>query len=145
MASIQSIIIRREKKQEPVRVTEVQITSSGVEGDHSERRKSARQVTLIGGNHLATVAANTGFQGDVHLASRRNILIDELPDGDLSGKVIQLGDEVILEIIKYCTPCFRMDENFGEGAIRAFDERAGWIAKVIREGRVAVGDKFEVR
>ncbi len=145
MASVQSIIIRHEKKQDPVRVMEVQITSSGVEGDHSERRKSARQVTLIGGNHLSTVAAHTGFQGDAHLASRRNILIDELPDGDLSGKVIQLGDEVILEIIKYCTPCFRMEENFGDGAIKAFGYRAGWIAKVIREGRVAVGNKFLVR
>ncbi len=126
-------------------MTEVQITKSGVAGDHSERRKSARQVTLIGGNHLATVAAIVDFQGDAHLASRRNILIDELPDGDMKGKMVSLGDEVILEIIGYCTPCFRMEENFGQGAIEALNEKAGWIAKVLQEGPVVVGDKFEVR
>ncbi|MDQ3017601.1 MAG: MOSC domain-containing protein [Bacteroidota bacterium] len=144
MASVRSIIIRPAKKADPLHVTEVRITVKGIDGDHSERRGSARQVTLIGFNHLATVSDLVGFQGNAHVACRRNIMIDSLPDGDLKGKRICLGDEVILEIIKYCTPCFRMDENFGEGAIQAFDEKAGWIAKVIQEGMVAIGDKFEI-
>lgn len=123
-------------------VQRVLITSDGVDGDHSERRKSKRQVTLIGKNHLAEMAAIVGFQGDVHLASRRNIMIEQLPDGDLKGKTFKLGDKVVLEIISYCTPCERMNENFGEGAIEALDGRAGWIAKVITEGKIEVGDPF---
>ena len=37
-----------------------------------------------------------------------------------------------------------MNENFGDGAVEAFDEKAGWGAAVIREGHIRVGDEFRV-
>ena len=145
MASIQSIVIRPERKAPPVKVTHAEITVAGIKGDHYAKEEGLRQVTLIAEDDLATVATTVGFQGDAHLACRRNILIDTLPDVDLKGKIVGLGDEVLLEITGYCNPCFRMEENFGTGAINAFSKKAGWVARVIKNGSISVGDIFFVK
>ena len=142
MSSVKSILIRPERKAEPLQVTQITITPQGIEGDYYHKEDGKRQVTLIAAEGLAEMAAIVGFQGDAHLACRRNILIESLPEGDLKGKMIGLGDKVLLEITGYCHPCFRMDENFGEGAIAAFDKRAGWTARVIEGGHVGIGDPF---
>ena len=142
MASVQSIIIRPERKAPPVRVEHAEITNLGIKGDHYAKEDGMRQVTLIASDDLAEVAATVGFQGDAHIASRRNIMVDSLPDENLKGKIIGIGDHVLLEITGYCTPCFRMEENFGNGAIDAFSKRAGWVARVIESGSISVGDKF---
>ena len=144
MGSVQSIVIRPIKRGEPTRITEANIFIGGIEGDHFFKPESGRQVTLVAANDLATVSAVVRFQGDAHIACRRNICVDELPAGDLVGKRISLGEEVELEITCYCHPCKRMNENFGDGAVVAFDEKAGWGAAVIREGRIRVGDAFRV-
>lgn len=145
MPSIQSIIIRPERGETPLRVSDAKITNEGIKGDHYAKEDGKRQVTLIASDDLNEVAAAVGFQGDVHLASRRNIMVDSLPDEDLKGKFVGLGDDVILEITGYCNPCFRMDENFGEGAISAFEKKAGWVARVIECGSISVGDKFSIK
>ena len=144
MGIVTSIIVRPEKKGAPKHLTIAHIHSTGVEGDHAIRPESRRPVTLIAADDLATVAANVGFQGDAHGACRRNICVDTFPTDDMKGKRVALGDEVILEITGYCTPCQRMDDNFGPGAILALQKKAGWIAIVIEEGDVRVGDTFRV-
>ena len=145
MPSIQSIIIRPQRRETPLYVNDAEITNEGIKGDHYAKDDGKRQVTLIASDDLAAVAETVGFQGDPHLASRRNIMVDSLPDEDLKGKLIGLGDEVILEVTGYCNPCFRMDENFGEGAISAFEKKAGWVARVIECGSISVGDKFFIK
>jgi MOSC domain-containing protein YiiM len=37
-----------------------------------------------------------------------------------------------------------MDENFGEGGVKALDMKAGWGAIVLREGKIRVGDAYRV-
>ena len=145
MPSIQSIIIRPERKAPAVHVGKADITSHGLQGDHYDKPDGNRQVTLIAKDGLAKVAAAIGFEGDTHLASRRNIMIDSLPEEDFKGRKVQLGDQVVLEITGYCSPCTRMDENFGDGAIQAFDKKGGWTARVIESGSVSVGDPFFLR
>ena len=140
MATIQSIIIRPERRVPPVKVNEALILDSGIEGDHYDKPDGLRQVTLIAGDQLAKMAASIDFHGDAHLACRRNIMIDTLPQTDLQGKQITIGDHVILEITGYCAPCKRMEENFGEGAVTALSEKAGWSAKVISAGPISIGD-----
>ena len=142
MSSVQSIIVRPGRRVTPVRVSHVEITNVGIKGDHYAKEGGSRQVTLIANDDLATVAAAVGFQGDAHLACRRNILVDSLPGEDLKGKIVRLGNDVVLEITGYCNPCFRMDENFGEGAINAFSKKAGWVARVIEGGSISVGDEL---
>jgi MOSC domain-containing protein YiiM len=144
MGIIQSIVIRPEKKGPPKHIREARIFTAGIEGDHFVRPETQRAVTLVAADDLATVAASVGFEGDAHAACRRNICVDSFPYEDMIGKRVTLGDEVILEVTCYCFPCKRMDDNFGEGTVPVFDQKAGWGAIVIREGQVKVGDKFKV-
>jgi MOSC domain-containing protein YiiM len=144
MGAIQSIIIRPEKRGEPKQIHEAQIQVGGIAGDHYAKPDGHRHITLVAADALATVAATVGFHGDVHSACRRNICVDSFPEGDLVGRQIILGNDVVVEITCYCNPCKRMNENFGEGAVQAFDQKAGWGAKVIREGKISVGDPFRV-
>ena len=144
MSIIQSIIIRPEKKDAPLHLGTAHIHATGVEGDHYVRPESRRSVTLIAADDLAEVAATVGFRGDAHGACRRNICVDSFPVKNLEGKRVAIGEQVILEVIRYCSPCNRMDENFGEGAVNAFDKKAGWCAIVIEEGDIKVGDEFRV-
>ncbi len=143
MATIISILIRPERRAIPIRVNEAKIMSTGIEGDHYSKKDGARQVTIIAQDQLAEMTGIIGFQGDAHLACRRNILVDSLPKENLKGKYIALGEDVILEITGYCTPCHRMEENFGKGAIDAFSQRAGWVASVISEGSISAGDTIK--
>lgn len=144
MGSIQSILIRPERKGVTLRKEVAEIHASGIVGEHELKPDSKRHVTLISAEALAEVAATVGFQGDAHAASRRNICVDTLPDEDLVGRKISLGENVILEIVCYCTPCKRMDENFGQGAVDAFEKKAGWGARVIQPGEISVGDDFRL-
>lgn len=144
MSFIQSILIRTERKANPVRIQEAQITLHGIEGDHYNKPDGRRQVTIVAAADLAEVAAIVGFQGDSHLACRRNICVDQLPEGDMIGRQLALGKDVVIEVTCYCDPCQRMNENFGEGAQDAFDRRAGWGARVIRDGHIRVGDTLKV-
>ena len=144
MGTIQSIVIRPEKKGPPQRVESAYIHAQGVEGDHFVRPETRRSVTIVSAEELAEAAASIGFGGDVHSACRRNICVDSFPEKNMKGKRIALGNDVILEITSYCAPCKRMDDNMGDGAIQALDEKAGWGAIVIHEGYVKVGDAFRV-
>lgn len=140
MGIIQSILIRPEKKGPVAHLTAAHIHAHGIEGNHPVRPESKRAVTLIAADQLAEAAASIGFQGDAHGASRRNICVDSWPGSIQVGQQIALGEEVIVEVTCYCAPCNRMDENLGEGAIDALDQKAGWGAIVIREGDIMVGD-----
>src|SRR5262245_6487789 len=131
MGIVKSIVIRPEKKGPPMILTSARIHEAGIEGDHFVRPETRRSVTLVAADDLAEVAASIGFEGDPHAACRRNICVDSFPDENMEGKVVALGDEVILEITCYCTPCKRMDDNLGDGAVQAFDQKAGWGAIVI--------------
>ncbi|MEP6794218.1 MAG: hypothetical protein ABJB16_07825 [Saprospiraceae bacterium] len=75
MASIKSIIIRPERRASPIRIHEAKINVKGIEGDHYAKADGNRQVTIIAEDQLAKMSAVIGFQGDAHLACRRNILI----------------------------------------------------------------------
>lgn len=144
MGSIKSIVIRPERKGLPLHLTIAHIHAEGITGDHFVQPERKRAVTLVAADDLAEVAANIGFQGDAHGACRRNICVDSLPEENMVGKRVALGDHVILEVTCYCAPCKRMDENLGQGAIEAFDQKAGWGAIVIEGGDIKVGDPFHV-
>ena len=144
MKSIQSILIRPERKGATLKINEALIHESGIMGEHELKPESKRHVTIISAEALSEVAATVGFQGDAHAASRRNICVDTLPDEDLVGRKISLGKNVVLEVVCYCTPCKRMDENFGQGAVDAFEKKAGWGARVIQPGEISIGDEFRL-
>jgi MOSC domain-containing protein YiiM len=52
---------------------------------------------------------------------------------------LRLGDEVLLEITKPCSPCSRMEE-IRPGLLKGIAGKRGMLARVVRGGTVHVGD-----
>jgi MOSC domain-containing protein YiiM len=65
------------------------------------------------------------------------------------GTRLRLGEEVVIEITLYTTPCQKIAASFAGGQIRRMsqDEHPGWsraYARVLSEGRIEVGDGVTV-
>ena len=112
----------------------------------------------------AEAVANRGLTGDRHAlpdSSRQILLIEKETIDDLrlepgqvkenvttagmrlmhmrSGERLLLGEEVILEITKACSPCSRMDE-VRPGLLKELAGKRGMLARVVRGGTIREGD-----
>ena len=138
--TVQLVTIRRERKQRPVSIEEVQaLAEIGLEGDHYASEGGKRQVTLIAQEHINAVASILGVESvDPHLL-RRNIVTSGINLHALKDKSFQIGD-AILEYTGECHPCSRMEENLGTGGYNAMRGHGGITCRVVQSGRIARGD-----
>ncbi|MES2444355.1 MAG: MOSC domain-containing protein [Pseudomonadota bacterium] len=120
----------------------------GVEGDVRGVRKpdgrNRRQVSLMEASDWTAATAAIGI--DLPWSTRRaNLLVDGLDLPQIAGARIRIGADAVLEITVECDPCVRMDEiAMGlQEALRP-DWRGGACARVIEEGRIAVGDEIRI-
>jgi MOSC domain-containing protein YiiM len=65
------------------------------------------------------------------------------------GVQLSLGDEVIIEITKYTTPCNTIPAYFVDGQYQRISEKVhpGWsrvYARVLREGKLQIGESVEL-
>ena len=65
------------------------------------------------------------------------------------GTRLRLGEEVVIEITLYTTPCPKIAASFAEGRIRRISQEAhpGWsrvYARVLSAGRIGVSDRVRV-
>jgi MOSC domain-containing protein YiiM len=120
---------------------EVEVTpEAGLVGDHhTGGTRRARQVTLIQHEHLATLASLVGR--DVSPRElRRNLAVSGVNVLALKGRRFTIGD-VELEGTGPCEPCSRMEENLGPGGTNAMRGHGGITARVVRGGRIRLGDE----
>ncbi|MFO7312114.1 MAG: MOSC domain-containing protein [Bacillota bacterium] len=109
----------------------------GLVGDHHARPDSSRQVLLVEAETLERLGLKPG---DV----RENLTVQGLDLMALgAGSLLRVGDEVELEITKYCAPCQRLEE-IRPGLIREIAGRRGMLARVVRGGTVKPGDTVTV-
>lgn len=73
---------------------------------------------------------------------RRNLVISGLNLNALRGRRITVG-LVEFEVTGPCAPCSRMEEALGAGGYTAMRGHGGWCARVIRPGKIALGDPVQ--
>jgi len=128
----------------------VSVTAAeGVHGDYRGARASLkperkRQVSLIEADGVAAAIAEAGAA--VQWSDcRRNLLVEGLRLPREEGARVQVGATLVVEITGECDPCERMDAlHEGLRATLTPDWRAGFLARVIEDGEIAVGDEVRI-
>ena len=125
-------------------VTSALVTvEQGLGGDHYRGSSGKRQVTLIQAEHLDAVASMLGVNRIDPLWTRRNIVVSGINLLAFAGRQFAIG-EAILAFTDYCEPCERMEQNLGSGGYNAMQGHGGICTRVIRGGKIAVGDAVQL-
>jgi MOSC domain-containing protein YiiM len=76
---------------------------------------------------------------------RRNLLLLGVRLPRQEGTRVRIGPSLVVEITGECDPCERMDAlHEGLRATLTPDWRAGFLARVVEDGEIAVGDEVRV-
>ncbi|HEX8632633.1 MAG TPA: MOSC domain-containing protein [Pyrinomonadaceae bacterium] len=133
-------------------VAEAQLTPTGLSGDRQ------RHTIFHGGTERAlclySLELIQALQAEGHPiypgSTGENVTVAGLAWAELApGRRLSLGDEVVIEITSYATPCRNIRGSFGDGKFKriAQKQHAGesrLYARVIRTGRLAVGQPVRI-
>jgi MOSC domain-containing protein YiiM len=136
----------REKAHEPMTILEeIYANIGGLTGDRANKSnpESKRQVTLIQYEHLEAAASFLGKKTINPALVRRNIVVKGLNLNALKGQQFSVG-EAVLEMTGFCHPCNRMEENLGRGGYNAMRGHGGITCRVIKEGKIKLGDPVTI-
>jgi MOSC domain-containing protein YiiM len=137
--------IRVEAHEPMVVLNETFANFGGLTNDRANKGnpESKRQVTIIQHEHLAAAASFLGKEKIDPSLVRRNIVVKGINLNALKSKQFSLG-EAVLEMTGFCHPCERMEANLGKGGYNAMRGHGGITCRVIKEGRISVGDTVSV-
>ena len=123
--------------------------SAGIAGDFrgalaARRNKFKRQVSLIEAESWAMAMAE--LQLDLPWWIRRsNLLLEGIRLPRQEKFMVRIGGECRLMITMECDPCSRMEEIApGLEAALTPDWRGGFLAEVISDGDIAIGDEVRI-
>ncbi|MCA1567527.1 MAG: MOSC domain-containing protein [Acidobacteria bacterium] len=133
-------------------VEEAQLTPTGLAGDRQ------RRTTIHGGPQRAlclySLEVIRALQAEGHPiypgSIGENVTVAGLEWAQLApGHRLALGDEVIIELTSYTTPCRNIRGSFGGGKFSRVSQKehagdARLYARVIRTGKLAVGQPVRV-
>lgn len=118
-----------------IEVTEKQ----GIVGDRYKGTSRKRQVTLIQAEHIEAVAKLLHKHSLDPALLRRNIVVSGINLSAFNETTFQIG-EAILQMTGYCHPCSQMEEALGTGGYNAMRGHGGITCKVVKGGRINIGD-----
>jgi MOSC domain-containing protein YiiM len=122
------------------------IATRGLDGDHRMNKTpgSARQITLISEEFIQQIAYFTGLDGIDPALLRRNLVVRGINLNALRHQRFRIG-EAMFEATALCHPCSRMEEALGKGGVAAMIGHGGICARILRTGKISVGDFLEVQ
>jgi MOSC domain-containing protein YiiM len=117
----------------------------GLEGDHrcTKTPGSGRQVTLISREYIQQIEHFTGKASILPGILRRNLVVENINLSALRHQRFSIG-EAIFEATALCDPCSRMEQALGAGGFAAMLGHGGLCAKIVRSGRIAIGDSVQL-
>jgi MOSC domain-containing protein YiiM len=118
------------------------VTEAGLDGDRYASTGGKRGITLIQAEHLPVIAALAGLDHVKPATLRRNLLVEGLPLVALKGRRFRIG-EALFEGTGDCDPCSRMEAALGPGGYNAMRQHGGLTARILRGGRIRVGDAVQ--
>lgn len=133
------------RKKALVALEEVEaITQKGLAGDHySGSAGSKRQVTLIQQEHILAIASFTHLKTVSPEMLRRNLVIKGINLLALKDKTFWVG-EALLEYTGECYPCSRMEETLGSGGYNALRGHGGITARILKGGKISLGNVLKI-
>jgi len=137
--------IRPEAHKPLIVLEETQAQIGGLLNDRYNKGNSEgkRQVTLIQHEHLMAVASFLGREKIDPSLVRRNIVVKGINLNALIAQQFSIG-EAILEMTGFCYPCRQMEEHLGKGGYNAMRGHGGITCRVLKEGKIKLGDKVKV-
>ncbi|MFK7974751.1 MAG: MOSC domain-containing protein [Halioglobus sp.] len=125
--------------------TTMAVEGLGLEGDHRMLKTpgSARQVSIISAEFITQIEHYSGHPSIDPGALRRNLVLEGINLNAMRYQRFQIGDAVF-EATALCHPCTRMDQAVGKGTVAAMLGHGGLCARVLKSGRVTVGDAVKV-
>lgn len=134
LGTVKALRIRPVGSSDPMEVSElIAVQDLGLEGDKHAHALSPRQV-LIAGEDV--------YQ-DLQLAPytlRENLLVSFATRELKSSCLIKIGQDVVLWLTFQCEACGHLEVR-SPGIVRSLEGRRGVLARVLRAGRIAVGDE----
>lgn len=131
-----------------LRVDEARVTSLGLVGDEHRNRQHhggpERAVCLYSVEAIRALSAEG--HAVVPGGLGENVTVEGIAWETLSpGTYLRLGEEVLLQITRYTTPCFNIKTSFTDGQYSRVSQKRhpGWsrlYARVLLEGRIRGGD-----
>ena len=133
-------------------VAEARLTKTGLEGDRQAHRLfhggPERALCLYALEHIRALQAEGHpiYPGSVG----ENVTIEGLDWSSLApGSRLALGDEVVVEISSYTTPCKTIKASFVDEGFKRISQKihpgeSRLYARVLQTGRLAVGHQVRV-
>ena len=122
------------------------IAEHGLEGDHRADKTpgSGRQVTLISREFIDQTAHFLGRDSIDPSLLRRNLVVSGINLHTLRHQQFTIG-EALFEAGALCHPCSRMESALGQGGVAAMFGHGGLCCRILRGGKIAVGDTLRVQ
>ena len=138
LGAVMGLRIRPEGSPDPQEVGQLDaVAGFGLHGDTHAHPLSPRQVLLVG----AGVYRDLGLKA---MTLRENLLVDFNTERLASSVLLQVGREVVLWLTFQCEACGHLEHRH-PGVVKSINGRRGILARVLRGGRISVGDEVRQR
>ena len=145
MGKLLAIAYKKASREPMEEVSNTNISNEmGLENDYKGSKSAKRQITILLREDWESACKHLNKTIDWKVR-RANLYMDGISIKQSKGKIIKIGDEIILEVMGETKPCYRMDEQI-QGLTLALmkDWKGGVCCKVIQGGNLKVGDKIEI-
>lgn len=109
-------------------------------GTYSAKPEEGRQITLFEAETLEALKRDHGINL-LPDQTRRNVITRGVPLNHLVGQKLRIGEDVVVEGMRYCAPCQYLEDLLGLPSLfKALINRGGLNCRILEGGTIGIGD-----